>query len=252
MRTKIIGLPLAALVMAIGATASPAQGQAQSTAPGLRPDAQGYLLAGGMRVDLDGLNAALGARGFEELASDMATVGGGGHVTLGRWVLGGEGVGLVPRESDNAGRTWRARVSGGSGVFNVGYLVVRSGGTSLYPLAGIGAGAVVLQMVERSSPTFDDVIDNPGRESTITQVVMLLQPALALDHFVPVRRVDGVDAGVLVGIRAGYTFTPVTSDFYLDQVRLPGGPEQGMEGPFVRVVIGGGTRRPAGTGLARR
>lgn len=246
MKTRLMGLPLAALAMALGAATASAQ------APGLRPDAQGYLLAGGMRVDLDGLNGALAGRAFDEVASDMATMGGGGHITLGRWVLGGEGFGLLPREADNAARTWRARVTGGGGVLNVGYLVVRSGGTSLYPLAGIGVGAVALQMVERSNPTFEDVIANPGRESTMTQVVMLLQPALALDHFITVRNVEGVNAGVLLGIRAGYTFTPATSDFYLDQTRLPGGPDQGLQGPFVRVVIGGGTRRPADAGLANR
>lgn len=229
----------ATLTAAISGTA-PALAQNSGVAG---PEARAYVMIGGVGFDLDGLNGALAGRGFDEVSGNMVSVGGGGHAVLGRWILGGEGFGLMPRESHTPTGDWRARVSGGGGVVNLGYTVVRVGGTSVYPLIGVGAGALTLEMAERSTPTFDQVMADPARGSTLTQVTMLVQPAIGIDHFVPVGTADGVLAGFVVGVRAGYTFAPTTSDWYLDTMRLPGGPKQGMEGAFIRVVIGGGTRR---------
>jgi opacity protein-like surface antigen len=243
----LLMLTLVTLALAATAIATSAQ---TPTAPRMQPEAQGYLLIGGIGLDLDGINRSLGAQGFGEIGGEMFSMGGGGHVLLGRWVLGAEGFGLFPREADTPGGDWRARFTGGGGLVNVGYSVVRTGGTSIYPLLGMGVGALTLQLTEQSSPTFDDVLNNPGRGSTLNRVVMLVQPAIGLDHFVPLREVEGMIAGMVVGVRAGYTFTPVTSRWYLDTMRLAGSPDQGMDGAFVRVMIGGGSRRPAGTGLA--
>ncbi len=231
---------LAAVTFA-AATFGAAPALAQDSGVG-GPEARAYLMVGGVGFDLDGINGALAGRGFDEVSGNMVSVGGGGHVVLGRWIVGGEGFGLMPRESDTPAGDWGARVSGGGGLVNLGFTAVRVGGTSIYPLIGVGAGALSLEMSERTSPTFDQVMANPGRGSSLTQVTMLVQPAIGLDHFVPVGTADGFLAGFVVGVRAGYTFAPTTSDWYLDTMRLPGGPKQGMEGAFVRVMIGGGTR----------
>lgn len=210
------------------------------------PELSGYMMIGGAALDLDGLNGALAGRGFGEVSGNTFVMGGGAHVQFGRWLLGGEGFGLFPRDTDTAAGDWRARVSGGGGVVNVGYAILRLGGTTIYPLVGIGVGALTLEMTERTSPTFDEVIANPGRGSTLNQVAMLVQPAVGFDHFIPVAVAGDRRAGVVVGVRVGYTFSPVTSAWYLDTTRLPGGVDQGIEGAFVRVTIGGGTRAPAG------
>jgi hypothetical protein len=244
-RKLLVGLGVALALAGAGAGAALAQ------APGVTgPETRFYLMVGGGAFDLDGLNGALAGGGFDEVSGNTVSVGGGGHVVLGRWIVGGEGFGLMPRESDTSAGDWRARVSGGGGVVNLGYSVLRKGGTSVYPLIGVGAGALTVEMSERSTPTFDQVISNPARGSTVTQVTMLVQPAVGIDHFVPVGTTDGLVAGFVVGVRAGYTFAPMTSDWYLDTMRLPGGPKQGMEGAFVRVTIGGGTRRLPQDGLA--
>jgi len=247
MTHRKLGLTLATLALAVTATAAAAQEPATA---GVKPEVRGYLLIGGVGLDLDGINGSLGAQGFSEIGGETFSMGGGGHVLLGRWLLGAEGFGLFPRESDTPGGEWQARISGGGGLVNVGYTVVRAGGTSVYPMLGIGAGGLTLQMTEQGRPTFDDVMASPGRGSTLTRVAMLVQPAVGLDHLVRVREVDGMLAGVVVGVRAGYTFSPVTSPWYLDTMRLAGSPDQGMEGAFVRVMIGGGTRRLPGDGAA--
>jgi len=207
------------------------------------PESQGYMLIGGVSLDMDGLNSSLGAQGFGNLEGEMLSIGGGGHVLFGRWLLGAEGFGLFPREAENNAGDWRARVSGGGGVVNVGYAVVRTEQTSIYPMLGLGGGGLTLELNETGTPTFDEVLTDPRRGSTLNRVLMIVQPAVGLDHFIPAGEVDGMLAGALVGLRIGYTFTPFTSDWYLDTARLAGSPDQGMEGAFIRVVIGGGSRR---------
>lgn len=229
----------AALTLVLTAGAA----EAQVTGDPPPPESQGYMLIGGMSLDMDGLNRSLGAQGFGDLEGETLSIGAGGHVLFGRWVLGAEGFGLFPREAEAAGGDWIARVSGGGGVVNTGYAVLRTRQTSVYPMLGLGAGALTLELSESGTPTFDQVLADPRRGSTLNRVLMIVQPAVGLDHFVPAGEVDGMLAGVLLGVRIGYTFTPLTSDWYLDTARLAGSPEQGMEGAFIRIVIGGGSRR---------
>jgi hypothetical protein len=234
-------LPVVATALTLLLTAGGAAAQAGGDS--LPPESQGYMLIGGVSLDMDGLNTSLGARGFGELEGEMLSIGGGGHVLFGRWILGAEGFGLLPREAENAAGSWRARVSGGGGVVNAGYAVVRTERTSIYPMLGLGGGALTLELNEIGTPTFDDVLDDPRRGSTLNRVLMIVQPAVGIDHFIPAGEVDGMLAGAVVGVRVGYTFSPFTSDWYLDTARLAGSPDQGMEGAFIRVVIGGGSRR---------
>jgi hypothetical protein len=209
------------------------------------PEVRGYALVGAVSHDLGGINTALAGQEFESLDETVASLGGGIHVLLGRWIVGAEGFGLFPRESTRAGDAWRARLMGGGGVFNVGYVMVQAGGVTLYPIVGIGGGGLTLQMEDRSFPTFDEVLADPGRSSIMTTMSMIVQPAIGVDHLIPFgREVEGVVPGLLLGIRFGYTFTPLNSDWYRHRSRIPGGPSQGMEGGFVRIMIGGGHRPP--------
>jgi hypothetical protein len=238
-----------ALATALVCSAAADLAEAQAARRHVLPEARGYFTIGGVDLDLAALNESLARRYFEELDGTMLSLGGGGHVFLGHWLLGFEGFGLVPRAADTAARDWRARLTGGAALLNVGYAVARTGGTSVYPMVGLGGGGWMLELTQRAAPTFDDIIANPARGSSLTQMAMLVQPALGVDHFVAVGA-PGLRGGLILGLRAGYTFSPFTSDWFLDTIPLPGGPGQGMEGPFVRFVIGGGTRS-VGRGGAR-
>ena len=46
--------------------------------------------------------------------------------------------------------------------------------------------------------------------------------------------------GMVLGVRAGYTFSPFKGDWNMDDLEISGAPETGITGPYIRLMIGGG------------
>jgi hypothetical protein len=108
------------------------------------------------------------------------SLGGGGHSAFG---------------PDNAG---------GYGFFYLGYLLVDTDLILLYPLLGLGGGAMT------------------RKEDSSVSKCALLSPAVCCDILIPVKD----RSGFLVGVHAGYTFTAYSNTFDWSM-------------PYVRVVTGG-------------
>lgn len=226
-----------ALAMMIAAPAS-----AQDARTTVAPRGQGYAMVGGLGLDLGPINGALAAEGYGPLDDRMLAVGGGGHVTLGNWILGGEGFFLVPRSTERPTGSRSARLTGGGGLLNAGYTVVRAGRTAVYPMIGIGGGGIELALDGTPPASFGGVVADPAQDANVERYMLLLRPAVGIDHLVPLGELGGRTGGLLVGVRAGYLFTPAATDWYSSDSTLTGGPDQRLDGWFIRVTIGGGSR----------
>jgi hypothetical protein len=121
------------------------------------------------------------------------SAGGGGHSITNRWILGGEGHSAFGPEN-----------AGGYGFLNIGYLLLKENSFLVYPLLGLGGGAMTSTV-----------------GSSVSKCA-LLNPAVAVDFLIPVTG----GSGVLVGLHGGYTFTVYTSTFKWSM-------------PHVRLVVGG-------------
>lgn len=234
----------AALVLAVAIPLLPG-GAAPLSAQEL-PGGRGAFQVGFQGSDLSGLNARLTQAGYPSFDDGFLTLGGFGWGRVGRVLIGGEGHGMLPREETTADGTYRTRLTGGYGFFNLGYLAHSGRRLDLYPIAGVGGGGMVLDVVERSSPTFDDVLDDPARSSRLTSGTLLLSAALGgdlrLGH--PRRshrdRGDGDGGGLFVGIRTGWVWAPGDTEWELDELNdVAGGPTAGLEGFFIRISLGG-------------
>lgn len=126
-------------------------------------------------------------------SSMVYSAGGGGHSITNRWILGGEGHSCFG--SDNAG---------GYGFFNLGYLLLREDFILVYPLIGLGGGAMTSAIGSEVSKC------------------ALLNPAVCADFLIPVKN----RSGILLGLRGGYTFTVYSNTFTWSM-------------PHIRAVIGG-------------
>jgi hypothetical protein len=201
---------------------------------------RGFFMAGYQRLGLRGLNRDLGNAGYPALERHYLTLGGAGLGTRGRFLIGGEGHALLGGNETTAGGALQLSTSGGFGLFRVGYLAVSSATFDLYPLLGIGGGGMGLKIIERDAPTFDEVLADPGRSSSLDTGMFLLDVSLAANYRIDMREGDDGPGGFLLGVHVGYTFAPGDTSWKLDGINsVAGGPTLQIEGPYVRVSIGG-------------
>lgn len=224
----------------------------------LSAQGRGAFQVGMHATDLGALNSRLVGAGYPTFDEEFLTLGGFGFGSVGRLLIGGEGHALMPLENTTADGVYRTRLSGGYGMFNLGVMAVSTHALDIYPMFGIGGGGMSLEIIERSSPTFDDVLDDPGTSSTLDGAGFLVSASLGVDYRFGAdrrsrrwdRRRDhdrdrdydegGRDGGLFVGVRAGYTWAPGDAQWELDALNeVAQGPEIGPTGLFVRVSIGG-------------
>ena len=186
------------------------------------------------------LNDRFAASGYPDADDRLLALGGGGLVSRGRLLIGGEGHGVIGPRRGAMDDDLSVRVGGGYGMFLLGYAVHREGGLDLFPLVGIGGGGLAVSIDERSAPTFDEILDNPRRGAQLASGQLLLNAGLGLDY--TFRGESRRRGGPMVGIRGGYMFAPMTAEWVTGDGTLTGGPDAGFKGPYLRVVIGGGRR----------
>ena len=203
------------------------------------PDGQGagFFSAGGSRIETSDLDDELTAAGYPTFGRQVLTIGGGGYGVHGSGILiGGEGYGVLTGDAAHQGRP--VSLSGGFGLFNVGYMAPLTGRLRVYPLLGFGGGGTVLQIGTRpTGEPFRALLDDPDRQTRLSRASLLGSIGGGLEF-----RSSRSGRGALVGVRAGYMFAPVSSAWRIDGNVVGAAPDSSLAGPFVRVLVGVGGR----------
>lgn len=202
---------------------------------------RGFFTLGTQTMGIDELNSRLSANGYGTFSEPFMTAGGEGYGIIGRMLVGGEGMAVVSgSESGTVGaKLYKSMLTGGYGLFKVGYIAYQKGGFILYPSFGIGGGGLSLTISRDETASFDQFLADPGRNSTLTTGFLLLDLGIGADNLVILDRRNDPEGGIAFGVRAGYLFSPYRSDWgdALD------GPDAGIEGVYLRIAIGGGGNR---------
>lgn len=199
---------------------------------------RGYFMCGGSIVDIDALNSRLEGKGYSEFSHNFFSIGGGGHAIINRVIIGGEGHALIGRGETSG--NYENSLSAGYGFFDVGYIVYSTRYLNVYPLLGLGGGGVDLKIMERGAPSFDEVLDDPKRSANLSTGGFLLNVALGTDYLLKLGGDEEGEGGLVFGLRVGYTFTPIKGEWEMNGTEISGGPEVGITGPYVHLMIGGG------------
>jgi hypothetical protein len=126
-------------------------------------------------------------------------------------------------------------------MFHVGRVVLSRGDLKIFPLVGIGTSSVGIRMDSRApTPTFDEVLAQPLRESRMDSGGLALQLAIGADHHLRFGHRRGGRAGLLVGARVGYTYKPGEATWRMKGGDVLGGPSADTSGPFFRIHVGMG------------
>lgn len=200
---------------------------------------RGFFMVGAQQLDLDELNERFADTGYPEFDDVLLTLGGGGFFVHNRFVIGGEGHGALGSSETTDGDEFRTSVGGGYGLLNVGYAAIAHRGLLVYPMIGVGGGGLMVDITERSTPDFDDVLDQPRRGVHLVQAQFLVSAGIGIDH---VFRTGISNRGFALGLRAGWMFAPIEGDWAFGRNDVADGPDSGFNGPYVRLSIGAGRR----------
>ncbi len=213
----------AILVAAFGASTAAAQ-----MAGGAKGGAGAF--AGITKVDVAQLNRALEARGLPTFAETASTYGLGGHVRLGRFLVGGSGQRL--RAAADDGDAFRGRLAGGHGMLDVGYAIHESVGWTFAPLAGVGIGRVDLKIDPRDPGRFEDVLDNPRQGTRLDATSAFVHGGLDVQ-----RRVRVGEGTFSLSLRVGGQTDLGGTSWRTGAADLDGGPAAGFAGAYVRLGV---------------
>ncbi len=203
---------------------------------------RGYFLLGGTIIDIKNLNLRLENKGYPKLSGNFISLGGGGHGIIGKVIIGGEGHGLIGRKTTSG--SYETSIGASYGFFKLGYIVYSAKRLSFYPFLGLGGGGISLEIVKReTAPSFDDVLDNPKRSTKLSTGSFLLNLALGIDYLLKLGGNEEGEGGLVFGLHIGYTFAPIKGNWEMDGIDISGGPEIGITGPYIRLMIGGGGSR---------
>jgi len=199
---------------------------------------RGYFMFGGNIIDIKRLNSKLESKGYSKLSDNFISFGGGGHGIIRKVIIGGEGHGFTGRETTSG--NYKTSIGAGYGFFNVGYLIYKTGAINIYPILGLGGGGIGVKIIEKGTPSFDEVLDNPKRSAELSTGGFLLNLALGTDCLLKLGGDEKGGGGLVFGLRIGYTFAPIKGDWEMDGIDISGGPDIGITGPYIHLMIGGG------------
>src|SRR5688572_22238931 len=162
MRAAVMTAVLCALL------ASPVPAQRIQNARG------GFFGIGMQNVDVAEMNATLAAHGYPDHDENFLSVGGGFTWWWRHFVVSAELQALL-QPSETSGN-FETELSGGYALINVGASARVGDHLLIYPMASIGGGGAEFRIEPRTPITFDQLLDDPGRNTNITNASMLLGP----------------------------------------------------------------------------
>jgi len=203
-------------------------------------EVRGYLMLGGSKLDIDALNERLVSKGQSSFSDGFLSFGGGFlRKKNSNWLFGVEGHYLFIEEKDYTvpNGSYKTSLTGAYGFVDIGYALVSSGGLNIYPLIGFGGGGAGLQI---GKSNFDDILEQPERNVNLTAGAFLLNFAIGSDYLIKSKESEKDEGGLVLGFRAGYTYSPWKGAWWTDNISIDGGPKIGMTGPYFRLMIGFG------------
>jgi len=204
-----------------------------------KAEGRGYFMVGTNTIDIGDLNTRLKNEGYREFLETFMALGGGGYAMLDRFIIGGEGIGLLTGdESGTIGsETFKTSFDGGYGIVKLGYLFYQHNGLNLYPTIGFGGGSMKLNIKKSETVSFDDILKNPKRTVSLSTSCLIIDIGIGIDYLMVMESgSEGDRGGIVFGAKIGYLVSPYREDWG-DAIN---GPDISMEGFYFRLTLGGG------------
>lgn len=232
----------------VAAKATPGRGLAPALCPeacrreGEPSEGSGSFFIGAGLFDFSALNHHLRANGYEEVDTRMTMLGGEGHaVTPTGFVVGARGGALL--SPDGSGPDGLQRTFGGGfGMLDFGFAFVRREALLLTLTSGLGGYGLSLGIGDQQSASFDDVLANPRRSTTLSRGGLLVGLTVGVDGRVPMGPLEQGRRGFFtLGGRIGGLYGPPIGSWGISEGGdATGGPGPGLVGAYAALAIGFG------------
>lgn len=203
----------------------------------------GFVALGAHNADTEELNARLVANGYPSFGENFFSFSGGYNWWTDKLVWSVDGHGLFQPTESNA--THDVSLTGGYALASIGLPLRPSKNVFLYPMFSAGVGGAQLSLQTRDVISFDELLQSPGRTADISNASLLFGPRVGIHFFIRFGENNGVPRGMIVGLRGGYLFSALESEWSeLDNETINGGPAMNLAGPHIMVVLGGWGQKP--------
>jgi hypothetical protein len=199
---------------------------------------QSFLFVGGTRLDVSELNTRLEARGYPAFDDQFVQFGFARSSARDRVLLGFELAAAVRPTETTGNNLYTTQLTAGYAMLNLGYAAFAQDGLRVTPKVGIGGGGLTLAIRERTSPTFEEALTQPGRSVALTNGSLLLDGSLGVSYRLRPDSGPRGTRGFEVGVRGGYTQSVFTGGWAIETADAPGGPDAGWGGPHLEFTIG--------------
>ena len=197
-----------------------------------------YAIGGVGFFDLDALNGRLDGAGYTKWDTPAAPLGLGINFRMGRIIMGVDWNWLANVGAESTADDLRLDVKSKYWLIRYGFDIVQWKGLSIYPLLSIGVGHSNINISRETGDSFNDVLATPGRDVRMRQNALLLDVSLGVDYRFKIRENYRKSTYFTIGVRGGYLFAPYAGDWYTGSAEISGGPDLGLEGPVVQLLIG--------------
>ena len=109
-------------------------------------------------------------------------------------------------------------------------------------MIGLGGGGLSFVIQDERRRSFNDVLDQPANISSLSAGGMIIDASLGFDYQFSYSE-EHPYGGMIVGIMAGYSYMP-WSQWTMNNQYISHGPFAGINGPYVRLLLGFGGGRP--------
>ena len=199
----------------------------------------GYFFLEGNSIDSGELNSSLKSHGYNRISDNFIGIGAGGHQRRNMFILyDGHAVWYFPRKAHSTvgDIDYITSLNGFYGVYNFGYVIYEKNDLTVFPLVGVGFGALKMRIERKSKQSFGEILDNPQGNRIDTQGISIFNFAVATKKLLRIKEGRKSDRYLMFEFRAGYRLCPGKNSWE----NISGGPNISLSGPYILVMFGGG------------
>lgn len=203
-----------------------AQAKSQNTSTGTY-GGSGYFGFRLMKQNFSTLNAAFASNNLPQISENVLAFSAGGHGYINKLIIGGEGMSYELADKNNG--TYTTQVRGDYGFVNVGYLVYNKKNLMLAPMLGFGSHTMIIDINDNTIENFNQLLSNPKKGTRLKNDQFLLDFGVKADLFLTERKFFAI------GLKAGYMFAPVESEWTdVNKISIDG-PSLNADGAYAQL-----------------